>query len=124
MKDIFFKSAHHKERFVMTMQRIGKIDDRKFDPEYAAAVYILTADLSTWDRVEDDVSRHGILFEEILQQHWSEGYRVLIQWAANLFNEYVAHIDPVELMRLDTGNFSVAVTSLMVRRNGYHLAEE
>ena len=50
MRDIFFKSPQHKERFVATMQRLGKIYDGAFDPEYAAAVYILTADLSTAEK--------------------------------------------------------------------------
>jgi hypothetical protein len=124
MKDIFFKSAQHKERFVATMQRLGKIDDGKFDPEYAAAIYILTADLSTSQKSSEYMSCHGIDLDTLLEEvHFSGGYGVLIELAGNLFNGQ-RHIDPLEFLRLDCGNFNIAITSLIVRRNGYRVVEQ
>lgn len=117
-----FKSAGHKTRFVGAMLQIGKVDSGKFDPEYAAALYVLTADLSTWNKAQEYMSHNGIDFEALLKEvDWSGGYRVLIQWAANLFNEYAAHCDPVELMRLDESNFQVAITALHIRRYSLHV---
>ena len=114
---IFFKSAAHKTRLLEAMRRTGKIDGGKFDQEYGAAMYILTADTSTWEKARDYVSSSGILFEEMLQElDWSGGYGVLIKWAANLFNEHAANINPVELMRLDENNFRVALSALVVRK--------
>lgn len=118
MTDIFFKGKEHKNRFVGAMIQIGKVYSGKFDPEYGAAIYILTADVSTWNKASDYVSRGGIDFEALLKEvDWSGGYQVLIQWAANLFNEHAAHIDPVELMRLDENNFQVAISALQIRRH-------
>ena len=123
MRDIFFKSPQHKERFVATMQRLGKIDDGTFDPEYAAAVYILTADLSTSEKSSEYMGCHGIDIDTLLEDvDFSGGYCVLIELAGNLFNGQ-RQVDPLEFLRLDHGNFSVAITSLLLRRNGYHLFE-
>ena len=124
MKDIFFKSPQHKERFVATMQRLGKINNGTFDPEYAAAVYILTADLSTAEKSSEYMSCRGIDIDTLLEDiDFSGGYCVLIELAGNLFNGH-RHVDPLEFLRLDGGNFSVAITSLLLRRNGYRVGKE
>ncbi len=121
-ESIYFKSAAHKTRLLGAMRHTGKIDSGKFDLEYGSAIYILTADASTWDKAQDYVSSSGILFEEMLQElDWSGGYQVLIKWAANLFNEHAANINPVELMRLDENNFRVALSALVVRRYSLHV---
>jgi hypothetical protein len=122
MTEIFFKSEGHKKRFVEAVQAQGKVYDQgKIDPEYGAAFYVLTSDLSTWEKARDYIDREGIDFEAMFQElDWSGGYYVLLQWAANLFNPQAAHIDPVELMRLDDNNFKVAHSALLVRR--YELA--
>jgi hypothetical protein len=123
MTALFFKSEGHKKRFVEIMQCKGKIDDGKLDPEYGSALFVLTADLGTWNRVQEYME-HGIDFEDMLQElDWSGGYRVLLQWAANLFNEHAASINPVELMRLDEGNFKVALSALIIRRYSLPLSE-
>lgn len=116
MAEIFFKSPEHKQRFVTTMQQIGKIYDGKLDPEYGAAVYILTADLSTWNKANSYVSCEGIDIPALLEEtYFSGGYSVLIRLAGNLFNSQI-HIEPIDLLRLDEGNFNVALTSLKLRR--------
>ena len=93
MKDIFFKSPQHKERFVATMQRLGKINNGTFDPEYAAAVYILTADLSTAEKSSEYMSCRGVHIDTLLEDiDFSGGYCVLIELAGNLFNGH-RHVD-------------------------------
>jgi hypothetical protein len=124
MTNIFFKSAQHKERFVSTMQRLGKIYESTFDPEYAAAIYILTADLSTSQKSSEYMGCHGIDFDTLLKEvDFSGSYSVLIELAGNLFNGQ-RHIDPLEFLRLDGGNFNVAITALLLRRNGYRVEQE
>ncbi|MBO0777260.1 MAG: hypothetical protein J2P37_00330 [Ktedonobacteraceae bacterium] len=119
---ITFKSTDHQQRFFDAMQQIEKIDSGRLDPEYGAAIYVLTADLATWYKAQGYIKRDGILFEEMLQnQDWSGGYRVLIQWAANLFNEHAASCNPVELMRLDESNFEVALAALKIRRYSWRV---
>jgi hypothetical protein len=118
---IFFKAAEHQQRFASAMQQLGKIYSGKLDQEYAAAVYILTADLDTWQQASDYVGRDGIDIPTLLQEiHFSGGYAVLIMLAGNLFNSQT-HVDPVELMRLDDSNFMVALTALQVRRYSLHV---
>lgn len=115
----------HKARFLAAMQKFDKVYNGRIDPEYGAAFFVLTSDLHTWHQAQRYVERDGILFEEVLQCDWSGGYRVLIQWTANLFNEHAAPaIGPVELMRLDEPNFEVAVSALRIRRSGLYLTEE
>jgi hypothetical protein len=116
--NIFFKSAAHKTRLLEAMRRIDKIENGRFDPEYGAACYILTADTATWNKAQEYVSRQGILFEELLNEvDFSGGYQVLIQFAANLFNEHAMPAqNAVELMRLDDDNFRIALSALVIRR--------
>jgi hypothetical protein len=117
---IFFKSAAHRTRFMLTMQRLGKIyENGKLDPEYAAALYVLTADSSTWNKSQEYISTNGIDIPTMLEEiDFSGGFTVLIEWAGNLFNGQ-QHIDPLELLRLDEENFQVALSSLLLRRGGF-----
>lgn len=120
-----FKSTEHKDRFLKIMQDLGKVwleDNNKLDPEYGALLYVLTAHLGTWEKSRGYVKRHGIDIEGLLQEvDFSGGDTVLIQWAANLFNNQ-QHIDPVQLMRLDESNYRIALTALTLRRYSFRLA--
>lgn len=116
---IFFKAAEHRQRFLRVMQQIGKIYAGKLDPEYAAALYILTSDAGTWRKASEYVSRHGIDMQTMLEEvDFSSGYSVLIRLAGNLFNNQ-QHLDPLEFLRLDERNFCLALTSLILRRSSF-----
>ena len=119
MTDIFFKSEAHKARFLAAVQQAGKVFNGKPDTEYAAAYYILTADTGTWQKASGYIDREGMHFEELLKEvDFSHGYAVLVQLAANLFNEYSEagkQVKPVDLMILDEENFRVALTALEIR---------
>lgn len=120
-KGIFFKSARHQQRFLATMQQIGKIYGEELDPEYAAALYILTADAGTWQKAREYVSRQGIDIQVMLEEvDFSSGYIVLMKLAGNLFNNQ-QHLDPLEFLRLDDHNFHLALTALIVRRSCLHV---
>jgi hypothetical protein len=118
MSNIFFKSLAHRTRLLEAMRSI----DKEFDPEYGAAIYVLSADFSTWERAQDYVSSSGICFDEMLSEHWSSSYQVLIKWAGNLFNNE-QHIDPVDLMWLDESSFLLALGALHIRRYGIDLPQ-
>ncbi|MGH2507463.1 MAG: DUF6075 family protein [Ktedonobacteraceae bacterium] len=114
--DIFFKSVEHKQRFFSVMKELGKVYDGTCDPEYGAALYILSADLSTWQRAQGYIDCDGIDITAMLEDvHFSSGYAVLIQLAGNLFNNQ-QHLDPLEFLRLDENNFKVALAALSLRR--------
>src|SRR5215470_2472073 len=116
MASIFFTSLDHKQRFIAAIRGIGKIDAGKLDPEYASVLYILTSSAGTWQKASDYVSREGIDMKAMLEGvDFSGGYSVLMLLAGNLFNSQ-QHIDPVELMRLDDRNFTLAMTALQIRR--------
>ena len=118
MADIFFKSPKHRQRWLSTLLALGKEYDGRLDAEYGAALYILTADLDTWQQAQAYVGRDGIDFEALLREvHFSGGYGALIRLAGNLFNDRTA-CSPVDLAtRLDDTNFTVALTALQVRRS-------
>jgi hypothetical protein len=120
MTETIFTSPEHRHRFGEAIQRLGKIDSQGIDLEYGAALYVLTASSGTWDRAKSYVASGGIDFEGMLGPHWSEGYVVLIQWAAGLFNGSMK-IDPSDLMRLDEKNFELALAALKIRRYGLRL---
>lgn len=120
-ESISFKSAAHKIRYLEAMTQIGKIYDGKLDPEYSSALYILTADASTWHKASDYISREGIDIDAMLKEvDFSGGYSVLMLWAGNLFNGQ-QHVDPLELLRLDEGNFQIALAALKLRRYSIHV---
>ena len=123
MKEIFFTSAAHKAGFLTAMAGLRKIYDGKLDPEYGAAIYVLTSSASTWDKASEYVDRDGIDFEGLLRDvDFSGAYSNLIRLAGNLFNGQTA-CSPVELYRLDERNFTVALTALRLRRTSVAVAD-
>jgi hypothetical protein len=123
MARIFFTSAEHQQRFLATIQHLGKVYAGKLDQWYAAALYILTADTGTWEAVQRYISRRGIRFDLIIEKlHFSSGELVLMQLAGNLFGQDI-HVDPIELMRLDPSNFKVALSALLLRRDAFRLID-
>jgi hypothetical protein len=119
-----FQDVRHKNRFVEAIQRIGKVYKRSIDPEYGAALYILTSRLALWNDAQGYVTRHGIDFETMLDEtHFSSGTWVLVNWACSLFNGNL-HVDLSDLTRLDEGNFETALASLKVRRYGAYVEGE
>ncbi len=123
MTVLFFKSEGHRERFIEAVQE--KMYDGKLDPEYGAALYVLSSDPGTWNKAQAYIGRNGIKFEAMLQDPaWSGGYQVLLHWAANLFNEHACSaLNAVELMRLDEKNFRVALSALIIRRYSLPVSE-
>jgi hypothetical protein len=120
-----FTSLEHKQRFVQVIQDLGKVYNGKLDPEYAAALYILTSHTGTWNKAQQYVDKkgHGIDFPTMIEDRdWSGGYGVLIKWASNLFNGET-HIDPLELLRLDEANFGLALTALWIRRHSLQISD-
>jgi hypothetical protein len=121
LKDIFFKSEEHKQRFLDAIIGLGKVYSGQLDPEYAAALYIFTSDLGTWQMVRRYVSRHGIDIQRLLdEEHFSSSEAVLTKLAGNLFNNQ-QHLDPLEFLRLDDRNFQIALTALILRRSRFHV---
>jgi hypothetical protein len=119
---IFFKSIEHKDRFLTAIQQIGKVYNGKLDPEYAAALFVLTSDLITWEKASGYVSRHGIDFDALLQEvDFSHAYVALIKLAGNLFNAGYTACSPVDLYGLDDTNFKIALSALILRRNNWPL---
>ena len=124
VKGIFFTSEEHKERFLTAMQKLGKVDRGKFDLEYGAALYVLTADPWIWQDVEIYVSSRGIDFEGMLDEvDFSGGYSVLPHLASNLFNGN----DPIMAVdiptRLDEKNFRIAMSAFLVRRYSLRVSD-
>jgi hypothetical protein len=120
---ILFKSPAHKARLFDAMRELGKVYDGKLDAEYASCLYILAADLSTWGKASDYISRDGIDIASMLEDvDFSGGYSVLILLAGNLFNEQ-QNINPIELLRLDETNFQIALCALNIRRYGLRVAD-
>jgi hypothetical protein len=118
-----FTSAEHRQRLLSTMQQLRKISAGELDAEYASALYILTADLSTWRKSCAYVSRNGIDIKAMLKEvDFSGGYGVLIQLAGNLFNQN-QHIDPIDLLRLDERNFRLALAAIALRRYGLRVSD-
>lgn len=118
MTAIFITSDDHRTRWLQAMEQSEQVDDGKMDLEYGAALYILTSNSGTWQKASDYIDSDGINFEGLLQEvDFSGAYKVLIELAGNLFNGQTA-CSPVELMRLDARNFSLALAALQIRRDG------
>lgn len=116
------KFRTHKERFIKSITSIGKVYDGRLDQEYAAALYLLTANGGLWHKTESYVDRDGIDIAGMLENvDLSGGESVLVKFAGNLFNPVVAHVDPIELMRLDKNGFEAALIALQLRRYGAHI---
>ena len=122
MADIYFTGPEHKQRFVTEIQRIRKVDDGRCDAEYAAALYILTENPTTWSKARGYVSEHGISFQEMIEEmDWSGGYSNLIKLAGNLFNSTTKVDMAAAAELLDEENFRLAMDALRIRRYGLML---
>ena len=109
MQDLFFCSQDHKERLLASLESIGKIYDGTPDPEYVAALYILTADPYTWNEVSRYVSRDGISIKGIQKSFpMSSGEAALVKLAGNLFNGR-ERVSPLDFIGLDETNFTIAM---------------
>lgn len=119
--DTYFRSDEHKQRLLATMRALGKVYGSRLDAEYAAALYILQEDEITWNvAVSKYVSRHGIDFDAMLD--FSGGYSVLIKLAGHLFNG-LQRVEPLDLLRLDDGNFAIALEAMRIRRVGLRVQD-
>jgi hypothetical protein len=121
----YWKSIYHQERFLEVVPRLGKTwpeQGGQFDTEYATALYVLTADSSTWSMAKNYIDRDGIDFEQMLEEvDFSGGYACLIKFDWHLFNERGSLL-PIELLHLDDANFSLALEALKIRRYGFRPA--
>lgn len=121
---MFFKSDGHKERFLAVIQQFGKVDRGKIDSEYGAALYIMTAEQGIWERVKPYLERNSIPVDTILSEvDFSHGYNVLMRLAGNLFNETLAHVDPVDFTLLDEANFHLALAAIQLRYHPPRIAD-
>lgn len=121
---LVFGTPAHKARFLSAIQGIGKVyEEGQLDPEYAAALFILTSATGTWHKTQSYVSRNGIDIETMLEEvDFSGGHLILVNLAGNLFNGHI-HIDPLEFVRLDENNFDLALTAIKIRRYGLRLSD-
>jgi hypothetical protein len=115
-QSFIFRSEGHKDRFLEAIKKNDKVYNGKIDAEYGAALLLLTANLSIWNRTRGYVSGDCIDFEQILDIHFSTTETTLVQVAGNLFSGAI-HANPVDLVRLDNANFEVAIQALRMRRN-------
>lgn len=121
--NLYYTSPEHKQRWLSIMQELGRVYGGKLNEEYGAALYILTSSTATWEKARSYVDDEGIDFSALLAEvDFSAAYQVLLFWAWNLFNGG-KHIGPVELQRLDEGNFTVALNALLIRRRPLPISE-
>lgn len=114
---MFFKSPAHRGRFLSIIGQIGKIDQisGRIDPEYGAALYILTSDSLTWESAQGYIDADGIDFRRMRQGlHLSHGHDILLRLAGNLFNSCF-RVSPVEFVILDIENFNLMQEALRTR---------
>lgn len=115
---MFFKSPAHQARFLAAIQQTGKIDHGKVDPEYGAALYILTSDAHTWASAQSYIDADGIDFRRMRKGlAFSHGHDILLRLAGNLFNSCF-RVSPVEFTILDAANFTVALEAQGIRYQG------
>lgn len=118
MPDLFFTEPEHKQRWLTAMQQIGKVYDGKIDPEYGAALYLLTADEIRWHVAERFVAHTGIDVDSILfVASFSSGEVIMVKLAGNLLNGNES-ISPREFTRLSEYNFRLALDAIKLRFYG------
>src|SRR5262249_15619147 len=107
-------------RFVAAIERIGKVrNGGKIDPEYGAALYLLTAMPQIWEGISGHVKKIGIPFGDILENiAFSTSEYALVELAGNLFNLGQTRASPINLMMLDQRYFEATLTALRLRRYG------
>lgn len=119
---LFFTSPEHKQRLLTALQDTGKMDGKKVDAEYAAALYLLTANAHLWKQAKAYTSRDGLdIASMIAEIDLTGGSIVLMMLAGNLFNGG-QHIDPLEFTRLDEGNYHAAMTAITIRFYGIQVS--
>ncbi len=122
---ITFKSDEHKARYIGALTHFRLVYEGKPDVEYAAALYILTAHINTWQKAEAHISRDGIDFKGMIKKKdLSSGAYALVQLAANLFygsfetRETKIRANMVDIVNLNEEGFQMAMEAIKIRRYG------
>lgn len=126
-KKIHFTSSRHKEVFLSTMLTLEKIDRRsgKVDPEYGAALYILSSDEYLWDRSRPHIRSDGIAFNAILKTKFSYSEKNLVRLACNLLNNY-KKVSPVEVTRdgvISDESFEMVLEAYRIRHYSHYITD-
>lgn len=115
---MFFKTPAHRARFLAAIQQMDCIDRGKLDPEYGAALYILTSGLAIYEKAQPYIKHNGhkaIQFDELLAEtNFAHSEEILVSLAGNLFNGNTA-VSPVDFVILDSGNFAAVQEALRIR---------
>lgn len=129
-----FTSPEHRQRFLAIMRLKEKIyANGKLDPEYGAALYVLTSEEWIWEQAEPYCLAAGLDLAGLLHERgFLAGYGTLAKLAANLFyssgsTAYLPKgrrpVTPIDLVELSEQEFEMALTAQRLRYYGAHVDE-
>lgn len=107
----------HRERWLAAMDRLQPFHQTR---DWAAALYVLTAQESMWRRVlpHIDWSTGQIRWDRVRRIAWSYTESFLVDWARYLFGQVGRPDVAVMWESLDANNYTLAINALHLRRSG------
>ncbi len=108
----------HQEAMEQAVKKTPAIKKGVLSKEYAASLYLLTGLESAWSVLQKYVNRDGIDHKGMLDEPLSEGERLIVGLAGNLFNGGI-YIDftPIDLIdSLDGAMLVMAINGILLRR--------
>lgn len=119
-----FSTKEHYDRF-LSLFRMKRTNPLRSEPEFVAAIYILTADPELWDKVKDNITNEKINFRKIRLGSVSTDTYALYKTAEGLFyNKY--HVAPNEVRTMDCLSDLTKILiliSVKVAKNGFGYIE-
>lgn len=119
--DVKFRDDSHRARWSAAVQTANAVmEGGRVETDFAASLYILTADPDLYERIRKHVHQHWMDFEEMLRMGLSAGECVLVALAGNLYNGgfYAERgLSPLDIVtRCDEKSVALAVMALAMRK--------
>ena len=119
-----FLSEDHRDRFLSNFKRL-RTNPLRSEPEYCAAIYLLTADSGLWETVVDKVGCEGIDFRNIkLGIVDCDRYALYKSAKDILCHKYRMSLAELREMELLDITIKLIRTAVMASQNGYGYIEE
>jgi len=120
-----FHTEEHRNRFLSLFKR-RRTNPLRSEPEYVAAIYLLSADPELWEKVSEHITDENIDFRNIRLSGLSTNQYAIYKTAKDIFNGNIKLkiYDIKAMVYLSEETINLLLTARKVKECGYGYIEE